>query len=359
MPTLYKYLVKEILKYFCIILASVIVIYLSVDFFEKIDDFIEVGLPSGRALSYFVLKIPFIIAQIMPVGILLAVLVVFGLMNRNNEMMALRAGGISVRYLMIPVVLKAVLFTLFLFFISEEIVPVTMDKANRIWRNEVRKESTVASREKNIWIKGSRVICHVNYYNPVQKSIFDVTMTGFDQEFKLIRRVDAREGKYLKGEWLLFEVMEQHLEKETNTYRTEYFDQKVEALPFSPEDLQRAVKKSEEMSFIELRDFTRKVEEEGYDATHYRVDLNAKIAFPFVCIIMSLLGIGISLKRISRDELSLKIAIGVGVAFLYWILYSFCISLGYGERLPPAVAAWAANFIFLCLAVFNLVTADY
>ncbi|MEW5909253.1 MAG: LptF/LptG family permease, partial [Thermodesulfobacteriota bacterium] len=122
MPTLYKYLVKEILKFFCIILASVIVIYLAVDFFEKIDDFIEVGLPSDRALSYFMLKIPFIIAQIMPVGILLSVLVVFGLMNRNNEMMALRASGISARYLMVPVLLKSVFFTVLLFFIAEEIV---------------------------------------------------------------------------------------------------------------------------------------------------------------------------------------------------------------------------------------------
>ncbi|OGP57322.1 MAG: LPS export ABC transporter permease LptG [Deltaproteobacteria bacterium RBG_13_49_15] len=359
MPIIYQYLVKEVTKFFGIILATVVVIYLAVDFFEKIDDFIEAGLPTTKAFYYFFLKIPFIIAQIMPVGTLLSVLLVFGLMSRNNEMMALKASGISIHYLLAPILTTSILFALSLFLISEEIIPITMDKANRIWRIEVRKESAVSSREKNIWIKSNRMISHIKYYNPAQKAIYGVTLNHFDTAFKLIRRIDAERGTFQGGTWTLFMVMEQSLEKETGRYQVSSMDQKTETLPFYPEDLQRAVKKSEEMSFSELYQFAKKVEDEGYDATLYRVDLHTKIAFPFVCIVMCLAGAGIALKRTVRDALPLGIAYGVGTAFLYWILYSFCVSLGYGEMLPPFIAAWTANFMFLCGGAFNLLKTDY
>ena len=96
MPIINKYLIREVLKYQIVILVMVIGIYIAVDFFEKIDDFLEKGLPFSKALSFFLYKTPFIVAQITPVGLLLAVLVVFGLMNKNNEIIALKSGGISI-----------------------------------------------------------------------------------------------------------------------------------------------------------------------------------------------------------------------------------------------------------------------
>ena len=95
MTILDRYLIKEILKYFAIVLATVVVIYLAVDFFENIDRFMEAGLPTARILEYFQFKLPLIVVQITPAGILLAVMITFGLMNKNNEIIALKSGGMS------------------------------------------------------------------------------------------------------------------------------------------------------------------------------------------------------------------------------------------------------------------------
>ena len=86
MSILTRYLAREIIWHCCIVLAVVATVYLAVDFFEKIDDFLEAGVPAASALWYFLFKIPFIIAQVLPIGLLLAVLVTFGIMSKQNEL---------------------------------------------------------------------------------------------------------------------------------------------------------------------------------------------------------------------------------------------------------------------------------
>jgi lipopolysaccharide export system permease protein len=78
------------------------------------------------------------------------------------------------------------------------------------------------------------------------------------------------------------------------------------------------------------------------------------MALPLVSIILCVLALGIGVKRKYRDNLFTVIAMGIGVAFLYWILDSFCLSLGYGGVLPPIVAAWVANCVFACASVAAL-----
>ena len=358
MSIISKYLTKEIIKYFSIILFTVICIFLAVDFFEKIDNFIEAGIPFSRAVSFFQFRIPFIIAQIAPVCILLAVLIVFGLMNKNNEIIALKSSGISIYFFLKPVLSIGLLFSIFLFFLSETLVPITINKANTIWLKEVKKKSAVISREKNIWIKGKGSILHIKYYNPSNKTVSGITLYFFDKDFLLTRRVDARKGFYKNGEWIFNELMEQIRDNETGNYRTLFYKKRIEKLDFLPGDLKRVIKKSEEMNFKELYLYIKNIESEGYDATIYRVDLNAKIAFPFVCIIMCLLATGIAVRVKKGRTLSVSITYGIGIIFLYWILYSFCLSLGYGGLLPPVIAAWMANIIFLCFGGLILLNAE-
>ena len=358
MSIIHKYLTSEISRYLGIVLTSVVGIYLAVDFFEKIDDFIEAGLPFSRAFIFFVFKVPYIIAQTLPVCILLSVLIVLGLMTRNYEIVALRSSGVSIYYIFKPILVAGFLLAILLFFASEVVVPVAMAKANRIWLKEVRNEPAVISREKNIWIKANRSITHIKYYNSSNKTIFGVTRSTFDENFRLIQKIDARKGVFEEGKWMLHELIEQNFSKESERTKVTFHKNKVEKLNLLPEDLKRVIKISEEMSFKELLEFIRKVESEGYDAAIYKVDLYAKIAFPFTCIIMCLLGTGIAIRGKTRDGLPVSIAYGIGIAFSYWIFYSFCLSLGYGEMLHPIIAAWTSNLVFFCLGILTFLNAE-
>ncbi|MGA9476859.1 MAG: LPS export ABC transporter permease LptG, partial [Desulfobacterales bacterium] len=349
-----RYFIREIFKYLGIILTAVIGIFLAIDFFEKIDDFLEAGLPIHRAAVFFMLRIPFVVAQISPLAILLSVLIVLGLMNKRNELLALRSGGVSMLFFLRSITVLGVLFAVLLFLNADILVPITFSKANRIYTREVAKEEVIASREKNIWIKGNRSISHIKYYNPSSQTISGITLYFFDEKFRLVRQVDAVKGTFKANGWLFYDILEQVLDPLSGEYKVTFHKERSEPLATRPADFKRVSKKSEEMNVLELWDYIVTVENEGYDATSYRVDLQAKIAFPFVCIILCILALGIGVNKKLKESLALVVALGIGVAFLYWTLYSFCLSLGYGGVLPPFVAAWTTNFVFFSAGVLNL-----
>ncbi|MGD8764619.1 MAG: LptF/LptG family permease, partial [Desulfobacteraceae bacterium] len=252
MTILDKYLAREIIKYLCTVLIAVVGVYLAIDFFQKIDNFMLADIPLARMITYFMLKLPLVVSQIMPVCILLGVLIAFGLMNKNNEIIALKCGGVSVYYLLRPVLVIGIVFSIFQFLLSEAIVPVTITKAHTIWLSEVKKKTLSTYRQKNIWIKGNRSIYFINYYNPQKNMISGISLNYFDNDFRLIKRVDAKEGIYKEGKWVLFNLMEQVLDGKDREYRVSFFDERVAQVDFVPQDLKHFVKKSEEMSATEL-----------------------------------------------------------------------------------------------------------
>ena len=353
MSILDRYLLKEIIKHFAIVLIAGAGIYLVVDFFENVDKFLEAGLTVMRMIHFLQLKLPLITAQITPVGIMLAVLITLGLMNKNNEIIALKSGGMSIYYLIKPIFAVGLIFTIFLFLISEVVVPVTISKANDIYRIEVKK-LTQTKGQKNIWFKSHRCIAFISYFNPQKNTISGITVNYFDRQFKLKRRIDAAWGYYQNGRWVLEDMMVQSLNNASGSYNIKFHRQRVENIDFSPKDLQQVAKKSEEMSFKELLSYIRDIESEGYDATPYRVDLHGKFALPLACLIVCLIGVGITVGKIKKRGLSVNIAFGIALIFLYWIAHSLCMSLGYGGMLPPVIAAWMTNIVFACFAIYNL-----
>jgi lipopolysaccharide export system permease protein len=353
-----KYLWREIFKYLAIVTIAVVGIYLVVDLFDKLDNFLEAEVSTARIIYYFQLKIPLIVAQILPIGSLLAVLITFGLMNKNNELIALRCSGLSVYYLLKPVLAIGAICTLCLFFVSEILVPITVGKANRIWDIEVKKKAEATSSQTNIWIKGQRAIYNFEHFNPQKKSISGIELNYFDDQFRLVKRVIAREGVYQQNHWIFYDVMEQLLDAASDQYVVSFYPERTEPLEFEPEELTRVAKRSEEMNVVELFDYIHDVESEGYDATNYRVDFQAKFALPLVCIIMGIVATGIAVRQKAREGLSVNIAMGVSTIFFYWIMHSFCVSLGHGGVLPPVVAAWIADVIFLSLGLFIVMNAD-
>ena len=358
MTILDRYVIKEIIKCFVIVLTVVLGLYIIVEFFNKADNFTEAGLSISRLIRYLQLKLPQIMVQITPIGILLAVLVAFGLMNKHNEILALKSGGVSVFFLMRAALAIAVFLSIILFFLSEVVVPITISKANKIWLSEVKKKPVLATRQKNIWIKGNRAIYYIKYFNPQNESVSGVTLNYFDKAFKLSRRIDATSGVYQEGNWIFSDIMEQVLDEESETYVVSIYPQQTIILEVQPEDLKRVFTKSEEMNVAELFSYIREVESEGYDATTFRVDLHARFALPVLSVIVCIIGVGIAVKRKGREGLSASIAYGAVMVFLYWVLHSFCLSLGYGGLLPPLVAAWISNIIFSCYAVLNLINAE-
>lgn len=354
MTILYRYVTREILQSFMIVLTAVLSIYLAVDFIEKIDNFMEAGVPAVRCIVYLLYKLPFIVVQIAPVGFLLSILIALGLMSKNNEVIALKSCGIGKMPLLKPALVMGLCFCGGMYLMAEMVVPRFMVNANQIWLTEVRKKNIVASKTNDIWMRTAQHIVHIKQYVPEQKRISGVTVYTFDERFRLIQRMDAPTGIYIDGHWRLDGVIRQVFSGEGGNQEIVSETMRIDAIDLAPDDLATVVKRSDEMGLAELGEYIEKVEREGYGATRLRVDYHGKVAAPFVSIFLSILGVAIVLRGKLREGISVSVTYGLGIAFLYWIFNSFCLSLGYAELMPPLVAAWLANLVFFCAATLLL-----
>ena len=118
-----RYIIIQIVKYFILSLLSVVCIFVAVDYLGTMDEFIEADIALWRAFQFVAYRIPFICTQAMPVILLLAILIVFGLMSKHNELIIINSSGISIYALLRPVLLVAAAGAVLLFYLAEQVVP--------------------------------------------------------------------------------------------------------------------------------------------------------------------------------------------------------------------------------------------
>jgi lipopolysaccharide export system permease protein len=111
------------------------------------------------------------------------------------------------------------------------------------------------------------------------------------------------------------------------------------------------------MSYWQLRRYAERVRVEGYDATEYLVDMNIKLALPFINLVMVFIGIPVALG-LKKGGTPLAVSIGIGICFLYLTNLGFSRSLGLSGILPPILSAWAANVIFFFLGIYLMLRLE-
>ena len=357
MPVLTRYLVREFFKLFIICQVVFIAIYLMIDFTGGIDDFIKAQAPRGLVISYFLYKIPAITVQMLPVATLTTIIIAFSLMKRNNEIMVLRACGTNVWKIAQPVFFTALFLSIAMFLLSETVVPYTSSQANRIWRVDVKKEKAGHFHgQRSIWYKGDNVIYWMRQFDNQNQTMIEPAFYFFDASFHLIRRVDARSGTWKDGVWELKDGIIQNRDID-GTYDLSRFKRFELKIPERPKDFIREEIEPEEMGYHQLKRFAERLRAEGYDATRYFVDLHIKIAFPFVILIMALIGIPVALWK---KEMGTPVAVSIGISlcFVYLLVLGLSRTLGFAGILPPVLSAWLANSLFLFFGVYLLINVN-
>jgi len=353
-----RYILQEFIKYFIMILVIVTSLQILIEFIIESDRFFQGDMDISLALVYVLLKSPSILVLLIPVAVVMSVIATYGVMNRNHEIIALRSSGASMRYLLKPAVTIGVSASLVFFAASEIVVPKTQAIANRIELTDFGKKNMISTSERNIWLKGDGLICNVRYYDPAQQSIIGVSINYFDDNFNVIRRVDAGKGVLKDDTWELHDVIEQRRNIKNGALAVDYFDTMLEKIDITRDDLKRVARLSEEMGIWELSKYIKKVASEGFSTDVYRVDMHGKIALPFVCLILSIIGVSIAVRMDLKGKMASSIGAGLAVAFSYWVIHSFCLSMGKGDVMGIVISAWTTNVLFACIAVTSVLYAD-
>lgn len=357
MTIIQRYLLTTFGKITGLSLSAFTGIYLLVDFFEKVDDFLEHEAEAILYVTYFSCKIPLIISQVLPLTILMGVFLTLGGFTKTNELTAMRAGGIGLSRLVSPFIMAALLLSGANFMMNEYLVPACTEKANHILRTEVKGKTARLTKRDNLWFRDRDALYHIQLAIPEAKQLRGVSAYQVDDKLRLRSRIEADLVDYNGQQWLASQAVVRHFDPLTSqlTQQTTAAQLPLK-LNKQPDDFGTITGKNEELNFAQLRQIGQKLQREGLNATRYLVDMHSRLATPFACLIMAFLAIPFALQKSRNVNLALGISISVLIGISFFIIQSTLIALGYSAVLPPLVAAWAANLIFGLLGLFLILS---
>jgi lipopolysaccharide export system permease protein len=331
-------------------------IFFVVELFERINTIIVNKAPFYVILVYFLYKIPPFVAQTLPFATLLAALITLGILARNNEVVAMKAHGVSTYRIMLPLFVLAGAITALIFICNETIVPYAARKASYIWSVKVKKEEERAFFQLNkIWYRGENAIYNIRLLEPKKNILQGVTIYYFDEAFNLRQRLDAREAHWTGNGWTFYKVAIRAFLPDGEV-KTEMYAEKDIPIPERPEDFKKGMQDPNEMTYGELKEYVERLRSDGYDPTRYVVELHKKVSFPFLTLIMVLMGSPLALA--ASHGRGGGIAQGVGISlvigFIYWVAFAISVAMGYSGTFPPFIAAWAPNVFFGLIGGFIL-----
>ncbi|MEI6125027.1 MAG: LPS export ABC transporter permease LptG [Pseudomonadota bacterium] len=347
-----QYFSKEFIKTFLLCIASFVVLYLLVDLIERLDDMIKNQVPVALIIQYYLCSTPLIIYQLCPFGVLLCTFITIGLFVKHNEILALKAHGISLFRVLKVFIIIAVCVCFCSLWLQEYLLPYTNRQMKEIKNINIKgKKPSTLFKKYHFWYRTQDTIYNIDYFDPDKNMLRKITIFYFDSQFSLKKRIDAQSAVWANDIWLFNDGQERDFFP-TGETRATHFKTKKLSINKTPDEFKASRKEGEEMSFTEIRKFTQKMREEGYPSTTYEVDMHAKIAYPFISVIMALLGIPFALRTGRSGGLAFGISLSIVLGFLYWIFFAFCLSLGKGGAIPPFLSAWIANIAFGSLGVY-------
>lgn len=358
MTILFRYMVSEYSKVFAMCFAGLMTVYLVVDFFEKVRKFIRYDAELGAILWYFLCRTPAIAFQIAPLGVLMATLLALGVLSRSHEITAMRSCGISLSRIAAPFIAVSFLLSLTLLSLSALIMPFATAKAEYIKTALIEKKSGLATfKADRPWIQaGNRTLLNVEMVEPDGNTLRGVRLYRLAPDFRLTEMIEAKSVRYGEQGWVLI----------GGVHRTLLPDGRLTAEPFTtkpieisqtPEDFSTWAKvESEEMTLPALSDYVDRLRRDGYSFARMLTDYHGRIAFPFVCLIMAIVGIALSLRRSGTRGSGMAVGIGQAlvIGFLYWTTHSVSIALGRSGVMAPIIAGWMANLLFLSFGGYLL-----
>jgi lipopolysaccharide export system permease protein len=352
-----RYLVEEFLRILGLCLVAFIVVYLIADFSDRIDDFLKHQAPVEAVIRYFLVRIPLIVNEVLPIAVLAAMLLGLGGLSRHNEITAMRACGLSSLQIVAPLFLTCLLLSVAVFYWNENVVPYFASRAHYINTVEIKKRQMQGLMgDQQLWAHGQDTFYNIQSFDPRTRSLIGITIYPIDPEFHLKGLVEIPRAKWNGKEWVFREGVERKFAAD-GEIETVKLDPGTLNLREKPADLMAARRDAEEFSYRELRELVESLRKKGLDTTEYNVDLHLKLAVPFICTVMGLISMPLGMRNLRGSSLANNIGAGLLIGATYWFVLALAVSLGHSGALPPIVAAWTANGIFAAIGLFLLLGA--
>ena len=348
------YVIREFLNTFFLVLGGFVLLMLVFTFFELVGDIIRNHIPLTTVGAYLINLTPSMLYTIAPLAVLIAVLVTFGVLNRNSEIIAMKATGISLYRLVIPIVSIAAVLAVSLFLFDEFYLP----QANR---KQEALRSTIKGRPPQTflhpdqkWIFGQPHpgepgrIFYYQFFDPDRNEFANLSIFEFNPAtFAITRRISAARVFWdtNAGSWKFQTGWVRDLDGANWAKYREFINTTFAEIHEEPTYFKKESLQSQEMNFGQLDHYIRDLRQSGFDTMRLRVALWHKLAYPLIAIVMAVLAIPFALSMGRRGSLT-GIAVAIGVALAYWVVDGLFGAMGTVNYLPAPLAAWSSDILF-------------
>jgi len=342
-----RYILTQFVRIFCTVAAGFAAIYILIDFFEKIDNFMEAGKPLSLVFQFFILSIPFILDQLGPVLILLSGVITIGLLTHRHELTALKAGGIPLRAIIRPALIGGLICTLLFLAMAQWLLPVTMSSTNTIWYENIKGMVPLGIfRNGRYYYKGHEGFYSFARPDPRQAVFFNFSYSSWTDEYDLDTLISAESAEWKDQEWILHNGQTQVRSGKDN-YQTTLFTEKRIFLAETPDVF--FVPKYE-VSELSITALYQRIHNQRTDAEKVKAwaDFYGRISYTLLGLPLLLLGLPvllISYQKWGRD-LSIAIPASCGLAFVAWGLWGALQSLARADYVHPLLAAVIIHLLF-------------
>ncbi len=340
--------------------VSFIAIYVLIDFFEKIDNFMEKGKSMALVGKFFLLSIPFVVEQMGPVCILLAGVVTLGVINHSNELIALKSGGISLKKIAGPIIAAGIIATLILLSLSQFVLPGTAVQTNRIWNKEVKGRVPLGIyRNGRYYYKGEDNFYSFARPSPNTTDFLYFSYSTWNKKYELQTLISARNTAWLNGVWMLYSG-QLHTARQDSTFCTEIFKARSFSLAEEPTDFFLPRYRSSELSLLDLyRDALRRKATKEETALSW-AEFYGRISYILLGLPLLLLGLPLLLmvyRKWGRD-LSLAVPVSCGMAFVCWGIWAALQSFAKAGYLNPLISAVSIHVVVGTVGLLLLLRED-
>lgn len=349
MKILTRYILSEFFTPFILSLAGFSVLILVIQVFNDIKIILEFKPGFFLTLKYFSLQVPELLVKIIPIAILMAVLFSLSRLSKNSELIAMRAGGVSVSLVAIPLFFTGVAVCLLSIFLNEAVVPKTamMVRHAKVVEIQHQPEQTASQVRQNISMIGAgNQVYHIGSFDGASQTMTDILILEFGMENHMKTRLDAKSAHYEDGRWIFANGYLRVFDDTDTEISTQAFDRLPMDLAEKPSDFLKEQKELQELGLVELAAYIRQLKANGSDYHKELVELNKKIAVPFGCIILAILGVpwGWTMGKFSGIVFSFGVCLMV--AFFYIGGMEVGHQLGDSGVLSPFVSMWIMNILF-------------
>ncbi|BAS28883.1 LptF/LptG family permease [Limnochorda pilosa] len=321
----------------------------------------ELRAPVEALLRVFLLGIPQILVWTLPMGIMVGSLLTLSRLSANSEVVALQAGGYSLRRVTRPVLLLGLSLALLAAGMNEWVAPWANIQRERVMVEQVRGRTLPVDR-RNVTLQqfqGGRLawFLYAARYYPAAQTMNDVTMIRLDQG-RPVETTYARQVVWAGNEWQMEDGESYRFGADGQAVRIAFEGgRRPAAIPYRPGQVSELNRPPAQMGLRELGARILALRGQGVEARTERVEWNLKLALPFASFVFALLGAGLGIQS-HRSATSVGFGLSVGIIFIYYVVMTLGTALGKSGGLPPELGAWVQNLLGLAVGGFLWIRLD-